>query len=117
MYQYAFEKLEIYKLSRALAKTIYNLTTNFPNDERFGIINQIRRASVSVCLNIAEGSSRFSPKEKARFYEISYGSLMEVIACLDISLDLNYMNQEQMNAIKEQIFEISNKLNALRRSC
>lgn len=116
MYQYSFEKLEVYKLGKSLTKSIYELTKNFPNDERFGLTNQIRRASISICLNIAEGSSRISDKEKARFYEISYGSLMEIIACLDIGTDLNYLNIEQMNTIKEQIFELSNKLNALKRS-
>ena len=116
MHQYSFEKLEVYKLGRQLTKDIYQLTNSFPNDERFGLTNQIRRASVSVCLNIAEGSSRFSNKEKIRFYEISFGSLMEVVACLDIASDLSYITIEQVEETKVVIFEVSNKINALKRS-
>lgn len=67
MHQYGFEKLDVYKLARTLTQSIYELTKVFPTDEKFGLTNQIRRASVSVCLNIAEESSRFSNKEKYGF--------------------------------------------------
>jgi len=116
MYQYSFEKLEVYRDSRNLTSIVYNLSNPFPNDEKFGLTNQMRRAAVSVCLNLAEGCSRFSPKEKIRFCEIAYGSLMEVIACLDIALDLNYISEDQKEEIKVQIFAISNKISSLRKS-
>lgn len=68
-YKFPFEKLEIWKLSVELSLNIYQITENFPNEEKFGIISQIRRSSNSVGGNIAEGISRFSNKEKARFIE------------------------------------------------
>ncbi len=116
MYQYSFEKLDVYKDSRNLTSIVYKLSGPFPNDEKFGLTNQIRRAAVSVCLNLAEGCSRFSSKEKIRFCEIAYGSLMEVIACLDIASDLNYNSEIQKEKVKTQIFVISNKINSLRKS-
>lgn len=116
MYQYSFEKLEVYKNSRNLTSLIYRITDRLPSDEKFGLTNQIRRAAVSICLNLAEGSCRFSTKEKSRFFEVAYGSLMEVVACLDIASDLNYITEEQVQSVKIHIFEISNKINALKRS-
>ena len=116
MYQYNFQKLDVYQLSKNLAAEIYKLTGDFPSTEKFGLTNQIRRASVSVSLNIAEGTSRFSPKEKRRFIEIAYGSLMEVVACLDIAVTLNFITQESLESKLKLINELSNKLNALKRS-
>ena len=77
-YKFPFERYEIWSLSINFSINMYRLTTNFPNEEKYGMICQIRRASNSVGANIAEGVSRFSEKEKARFIEISFGSLMEV---------------------------------------
>jgi len=67
MYTYSFEKLEVWKLARELVKEIYRLTEKFPSEEKFGLIGQLRRASVSVSSNLAEGSSRKSAKEQAHF--------------------------------------------------
>ena len=83
--KYSFEKLDIWQLSKTLIKDIYNITKNFPQEEKFGIINQIRRASFSIANNTAEGNSRNSNKDKIRFIEISFGSLMEVLNILLIS--------------------------------
>ncbi len=112
---FSFEKLDVYKSARELAKEIYTLTANYPNEEKFGLTNQIRRASVSVCLNIAEGSSRFSGKEQARFYEIAYGSLMEVISCLHLSIDLGFL-QDTIQPLMTKIQEMSFKINGLRKN-
>lgn len=111
---FSFEKLDVYKEVRSLTKQIYLLTSIFPVEEKFGIVSQIRRATVSVCLNIAEGSSRFSSKEQARFYEIAYGSLMEVVACLHLSQDLGY-TKENIDKLLTEINNISYKINALRK--
>ena len=72
MYLFGFEKLYVWKEARILTVLIYELTEKFPDKEKFGLINQMRRASVSTGANIAEGSSRFSVKEQAHFYSISY---------------------------------------------
>lgn len=75
---YSFEKLDVWKKARILTGTIYKISAKFPPEERFGLTSQIRRASVSVCSNLAEGSGRVSGKEQARFTEIAYSSLLEL---------------------------------------
>jgi len=116
MYQYNFEKLEVWIDARAYVAVIYNLTKTFPAEERFSLCSQIQRAAISIVSNIAEGVSRVSLKEKIRFIEISYGSLMETYCQLCIALDLNYVTNDKFLEIKILIDKISNKLNALNRS-
>lgn len=95
-YEYNFEKLEVWQDARSFVSKIYAITKSFPHEEIYGLTSQIKRASVSVVSNIAEGISRYSKKEKSRFIEISYGSLMEVFCQLVIAKDLNYIsNNEQ----------------------
>ena len=89
-------KLEVFSVSRAFALSCYEETKMFPNDERFALTQQIRRAALSVHLNLAEGSSRTSLNERKRFYEISRGSLIEVDAAFDIAEDLGYTNKENL---------------------
>ena len=113
---YGFEKLEVYNDARQYVKQIYLLTELFPDKERFGLCSQIQRASVSIVSNIAEGTSRASDKEKERFIEIAYGSLLETYCQLQIANDLNYIKQEQLLEIRLQIDKIANKLSALKRS-
>lgn len=114
--KYSFEKLEVYQDARQFVKQVYLLTEIFPDKERFGLVSQIQRASVSVVSNIAEGTSRASDKEKERFIEIAYGSLLETYCQLQIATDLNYITQEQLLEIRLQIDKIANKLSALKRS-
>jgi four helix bundle protein len=112
MYQFPFEKLEIWNLSIDLVLKIYQITKKFPDDEKFGIISQTRRASTSVAANISEGSSRLSPKDKARFFQMSFGSLMEVLNFLIIAEKLNYISDEEITELRKSIGELSNKINA-----
>ena len=111
--EFNFENLDVWQLSRKLVRDIYLKTKKFPKEERYGLTSQIRRASVSVASNIAEGNSRFSPKDKSHFTEIAYTSLMEVANQLIISCDLEYIDEDQLNRLKQDISEIGNKLNAL----
>jgi four helix bundle protein len=115
-YQYNFEKLEVWNDARHFVKAVYNITSHFPDKEKFGLSSQIQRASVSVVSNIAEGVSRNSVKEQIRFVEIAYGSLMEVYCQLYIAVDLGYIISELFETIKTEIDKIANKLNALNRS-
>ncbi len=79
MYVFSFEKLEVWKESILLVKTIYKLTDNFPSTEKFGLISQLRRASISISSNLAEGTSRNTNKDKAYFSNVAYSSTMEVL--------------------------------------
>lgn len=113
---YSFEKLEVWKLARTLTKNIYLASKEFPDDERFGLTGQIRRAAVSISSNIAEGSSRQSGKEQARYTEIAFGSLLEVLNQLITASDLLFISEETVNLQRPLIEEIGNKLNKLRES-
>jgi four helix bundle protein len=101
-------------LSVDLVKDIYKITINYPDEEKFGIVSQLRRAAVSISSNLAEGSSRISYKDKAHFTQISFGSLMELLCQMIISEELGYIDEKQLLKIREKIEEISNKLNSLR---
>ena len=92
-------KLDVFKFSKEFVLTCYRETRNFPSQERFGMISQIRRAALSVHLNVAEGCSRKSLAERRRFYEIARGSLIEVDAALDIAVDLNYTSKETLKEL------------------
>jgi len=116
MYQFAFEKLEVWNKSRDFTKILYLKTKVFPDFEKFGLSSQIQRAAVSVCSNIAEGSSRFSLKDQKLFYQIAYSSLMETMNQLIISYDLGYVDEEFLAEIRERVLLISRLLNALRNS-
>jgi len=115
-FTYSFEKLEIWQDSRILIREIYKRTNTFPETEKHCLISQMHRAAISIASNIAEGSSRSSRKDQIRFYEIAYGSLTELYCQVILSKDLEYLDNDGFEAIKEQINKISNKLNALRKS-
>jgi len=113
MMKYSFEKLEVWQDSRELTKLVYSITRTFPDDEKFGITNQMRRAAISVASNIVERSYRTTGKDKSYFMTFAYSSLMELLNQTIVSLDLKYVNEEQYNEIRNQIEKVSNKLNAL----
>lgn len=114
MDNFGFRDLRVYQTSKEFVKTIYGLLSTYPPNEQYALCDQLRRASVSVPSNIAEGMSRLSDKEKAHFIEISYGSLMEVLCQMEISKELNYVTEEQMNEIENQITIIAKQLSKLR---
>lgn len=114
-YTYSFEKLQVWVESKELAKQIYKITKKFPKDERFGLISQLRRASISIASNIAEGISRRTGKDKARFMTIAYSSAVEVVNQLIISHELQFITLAQYEALRKQLESITNKLNALRK--
>jgi len=116
MKTYSFEKLLVWQKSRRLAVAIYKTTKEFPKEELFGIISQMRRCSISIASNIAEGSGRQSLKEKARFTEIAYASALELLNQLMISLDLEYLKEENYIELRKEIEEITFMLDALRKS-
>ena len=113
-YKFSFEKLEVWQMARVLVTDIYRVTQKFPDVERFGITNQLRRAAVSICANLAEGGTRTSSKEQAYFTSIAYGSLMEVLNHLIISNDLLFLEEEKLNELRAKIQPLSTKINNLR---
>jgi len=113
---FSFEKLEVWQDARFLASKVYETTKNYTENERFGLTNQMRRAVLSVCSNIAEGSSRTSTKDQAHFYQMAFSSLNELLNQIIISQDLNYLNVDEGFTFRVQIEKISNKINALRKS-
>lgn len=94
-------QLDIYQVTRKFVSECYKLTRSFPSDERFNMISQIRRAALSVHLNIAEGSSRKSLVERKRFFEISRSSIIEIDAALDTASDLEYCQKENCRQLGE----------------
>lgn len=110
-----FKELLIWKKSRLFSSKIYSATANFPNEEKFGITNQLRRAAVSIPSNIAEGSSRNSNKDFARFLEIAIGSAYEVETQLLISSDLGFINEEstiELTNMLEEIIKMTSRFRA-----
>ena len=106
--------LTVYQKSLDLVETIYNFTKDFPSEEKFGITSQIRRSSVSIPSNIAEGAGRQSTKEFARFLYISLGSLAETETLIELSNRLRFTSNTQ--AIEEDIIYIRRMLLKLIKS-
>lgn len=116
MHTYYFEKLEVWQNSKELALKIYEITKMFPLEEKYGITNQIRRASLSISSNIAEGFSRNSDKEKIHFLNISYGSTIEVLNFLIFCKELNYLSSENYIELRKKAEYITNQIQALSKS-
>ena len=96
------KQLAVYKEIRSLIKEAYLITKHLPDEERFNMVSQIRRAALSVHLNIAEGASRKSATERKRFFEISRGSVIEIDAAFDIANELNYLQNINLDNLREQ---------------
>jgi four helix bundle protein len=111
--QLAHTKLDVFQCSRELALSCYRLTRQFPDSEKFGMVQQIRRAALSVHLNISEGCSRKSKNERKRYFEISRGSVIEVDTALDIALELHYNTVEEMQSTGTLIVRAFSMLSAL----
>lgn len=101
MLDLAHKNLDVWKKSLEFVSSIYKLTQNFPREEQFGLTSQLRRASISVVLNIAEGFARSSEIETRRSLEIARSSLVEVDTQIEISITLKYLNQGYIKSLKE----------------
>lgn len=98
--------MEVWKKSMDLIKEIYQLTEKFPEEERFGLTNQLKRASVSVTFNISEGASRSSSLERKRFYEIARSSLVEIDTQIEIAKALRFVSDMQLKKISGLMNEL-----------
>ena len=115
--KYEYKNLDVYKESKNLVKMVYGLIEKFPKVETYALCDQLRRSVISVPSNIAEGSGRTSAKDQAHFFEMAFGSLMEVNCQMDIACDLGYIEPIELNQIEELIRKIAAMLSGLRRKC
>lgn len=113
---FGFEKLEVWQKAIEFADTVYSATKNFPADERFGLTSQLRRCSVSVSSNIAEGSGRGSNADFTRFVAIAYGSLMESVSQSKIALSQGFLPQDSYEEIYQRSEQLARMLSGLRKS-
>ncbi len=113
---FGFERLEVWEKAIDFADIVYSVTREFPSDERFGLTNQMRRAAVSISSNIAEGSSRNSRKDFARFIEIATVSLFEVVSQSFISRNQGLLTPEEFEVLYVAAEEQGRMLSGLRRS-
>jgi four helix bundle protein len=111
-----FEKLDVWQKAIDFADLIYNETRAFPAEERFGLTNQLRRGAVSISSNIAEGSSRSSKNDFARFAEIAAGSVFEAVSQAFIAWRQNFLSEDQFREIYANAEELSQMLSGLRKS-
>ena len=111
-----FEKLDVWHRAVDFADLIYTDTRSFPPEERFGLTNQMLRAAVSISSNIAEGTSRSSKTDFARFIEISTGSLSEVVSQAFIAKRQGFLKNEQFQILYEDAEQQSRMQSGLRKS-
>ncbi len=111
--QLAHTKLNVYQQTRKFTLECYKVTKLLPTDERFAMVQQLRRAALSVHLNLAEGASRKSITERKRYYEVSRGSLIEVDTAIGIAFDLEYVTMEQLENLGKSIIDTFKLLTGL----
>jgi four helix bundle protein len=116
VYTYAFEKLEVWKEAKSMVVWIYQITSNFPDSEKFGLTGQMRRAAISIISNLAEGSARISFKDKAHFSQIAYSSNIEILNQLIIAFELDFISVNCLSEGRSKSESISKKIASLRKS-
>ncbi len=116
MLDLSHKKMIIWERSLQLVQEVYSITDKLPDEEKFGLISQLRRASVSVISNISEGEVRRTFKEKRRFYEIARASVVEIDTQIEISLELDYLAQEDVHKLSILVNECFAMLSKLKQS-
>ena len=113
---FGYRKLIAYQKSKEVVKRIYKLLKKFPAEEHYAMCDQLRRASVSITSNIAEGVNRYSVKDKSHFIEMAYGSLMEVSSQVEIAEELGYITEEDRRSMDLLVEEVARLLSGLQNS-
>jgi four helix bundle protein len=110
---FSFEKFELYQRSLEFTNNMYLITKKLPINEQFGLSSQLRRAAMSVSLNLAEGFGYFHAKEKNRFFRIAKGSVFECIPGLTLSLKQKYIDRDDFDKMYQECFELSKMISGL----
>ena len=113
---FGYRKLVAYQKAKEVVKRTYKLLKKFPAEERYAMCDQLRRASVSITSNIAEGVNRYSVKDKSHFIEMSYGSLMEVSSQMEIAEELGYITSAERLSMDQLIEEVAKLLSGLQKT-
>ena len=113
---FGYRNLIVYQKAKEVVKRSHKLLKQFPSDERYALCDQLRRATVSITSNIAEGVNRYSVKDKIHFLEISYGSLMEVSSQFEIAEELGYITANDRLSMDILIEEVARLLSGLQKS-
>ena len=109
-----YKELQVYQRGYAAAKSVYRMTEKYPKEERYGITDQMRRASVSIALNVAEGyAKRESQQEFKRFLQMAMGSANEMSVLLDFSRDFGYIDGQTYEKARQEYEEIGRMLHGL----
>ena len=108
----SFQSLIVWQKGHQFVLDIYRITRRFPEDKRFGIVSQMRRAAISITANIAEGYRKFGKKDKLRFFNISQGSLAEIYNYLILSKDLQYISRNDYDLFQVQLIELDKLIRA-----
>ena len=111
-----FRDLFVWQKSIAFVKEIYRITTKYPKSELFSLTSQVQRAAVSMPANIAEGCGRNSNKELSRFIDIAIGSAFELETLLQISFELNYIEELEYNTLMKDLYEIQKMMYGLQQT-
>jgi four helix bundle protein len=110
------KKLDVWQAAMKSTTLIYKLTNKFPEEEKFGLISQMRRASISIPCNIAEGAARQGKKEFKNFVSMAQGSLSELDTQLELSILIGYLSAEDLREVWDQLLRIDKMLSGLIRS-
>ena len=113
---FGYRKLVAYVKACEVRRNVYRLVKRFPKEEQFALSSQLRRASVSITSNIAEGMMRYSNKDKIHFLEISFGSLMEVMSQLEVALDEGYIDGNEFASMETIVAETARVISGLQNS-
>lgn len=113
---FAYRRLIAYQKAKEIVKRTYKLLKKFPAEERYALCDQLRRTSVSITSNVAEGINRFSVKDKAHFIEIAFGSMMELSSQMEIAEELGYITTEERISMDVLVEEEARLLSGLQNS-
>ena len=116
MKDFFYKKLDAYQIAKEFTIYVYSLLKQYPQNEQFSICDQLRRASVSVPSNIAEGMGRMAIKERLHFLEIAYASMIETLCQLDISQSLGYISEEELSKAEDIADHLSRIMSGLRKN-